>query len=398
MNGPSGILTEVDDGYPQQVQRGKEEVGPVLELVEHDGVDQHRPADADGPAGDAEAVALGAHVRGPDLGRDQEGDRAPRRRVADVEEEQHRHGGRREGGRLVRVVPRALVHARGDEVDGEQAEGAEHEALAPAEAVDDLRADDGADDSNRAQAAGQPVLGQRVVSGRGEEDGGVGRHGRDAGPGGHDLQDEAEPGPAAELVARLPAPAGQDLGELHGGALLALLGDGGDLCEFLLDLGAVTAAYVFEDLSRVVHTPDRGQVPGAVWEELDAGEEEEGGEALEGQQEAPPHVRVAAVDEGEAEGQPVGHGDAEVVGDEDVAEVAASVAGRRGLGDEDGRDAGQRTRADTRDYANDENEVAGLCGGLEGTADEGEESSDEETTCWPGLASRLPATGSCRCQ
>lgn len=70
-------VEEIDNRDPQQVQPGEQEIRPILQLFEHDRVDQHGPPDADRPAGDTEAVALRAQVGGEDLGRDEEGDGTP---------------------------------------------------------------------------------------------------------------------------------------------------------------------------------------------------------------------------------------------------------------------------------------------------------------------------------
>jgi hypothetical protein len=49
----------------------------------------------------------------------------------------------------------------------------------------------------------------------------------------------------------------------------------------LFDLGTVVAADVLKHLARVVQAAGGCEVAGTVWEELDAGEEDEGWEVLE---------------------------------------------------------------------------------------------------------------------
>lgn len=79
---------------------------------------------------------------------------------------------------------------------------------------------------------------------------------------------------------------------------------------------------------------------------------------MECQQEPPPDCGVAVVDEGKTEVQPVCDGDTEVVGDEDVAQEATSVTGRRRFGDEDGCDTCQSAGTDAGDDSCDDDEVA----------------------------------------
>lgn len=272
-----------------------------------------------------------------------------------------------------------FVEGAGDEVHGEETEGAAHEADPAAELVDDGGGDDGADDADGVEAAGEAVLRQCRVPGCFEEDGRVGRHGRDARPGGHDLQPDAQPGATAEVLVdgRVRA-AGEDLGEVEGRAGFHVLGQGEDLEVLGFDVFAFAAADVDEDLAGFFVAADGGEVPRGVREHLDTGEEQQGGDALEAEEEAPADDGVAVADEGEAEGEPVGDGDAEVVRDEDVAEEAAAVVGGGHFGDEDGGDAGEGAGAEAGDDAGDEDEVGGLGRGLEGAADEGEEGADEE--------------------
>lgn len=133
----------------------------------------------------------------------------------------------------------------------------------------------------------------------------------------------------------------EDAAEIERRAFAAFLGHGADFRILFLDILVPAAADVLEDFAGLVEFVGRGEVAGGVWEHFDASEEEEGGEALEGEEEAPADGGVAVIEESEAEGDPVGDGDAKVVGDEDVAEEATSVFRRCYLGDEDGSDSGQ---------------------------------------------------------
>lgn len=97
-----------------------------------------------------------------------------------------------------------------------------------------------------------------------------------------------------------------------------------DLYDFLvlaLDVGIPgrPGADVFQHFERLFVSPDGSEEPGRVGQEADEDGEDDGGHALECEQESPAdrgpafeRVRAAG-DEGEAKGDPVGDGDAEVV-------------------------------------------------------------------------------------
>jgi hypothetical protein len=58
--------------------------------------------------------------------------------------------------------------------------------------------------------------------------------------------------------------------------------------------------------------PNRGVVPRTVGQHFDEEDEQNRWDALECEEKAPADVGVAVVDEGEAEGEPIGYGDSEV--------------------------------------------------------------------------------------
>jgi hypothetical protein len=207
-------IEEVDDRNPQQVQACKEEIGAVLQLLKHNRVNQHGPAYADSPARNAEPVTLRTYIARPNLGKDQKGHGTPRRGVRQVEQEQYSNVGGRKLARPRRVMARGFVHGRGDKVDDKKTKRAAYQALPTAEAVDDLGRDDGAEDARGRETAGQAVLGERRVARGREENGRVGGYGRDAGPRGHNLQPDVEPGAAAEVLAGGARKAAEDLGKL----------------------------------------------------------------------------------------------------------------------------------------------------------------------------------------
>lgn len=96
----------------------------------------------------------------------------------------------------------------------------------------------------------------------------------------------------------------------------------GQLC---LNLRARSAANVLEHIAGLFLAIDRGEVAGTIGEELDPDKKKDGGNALEGENEAPPYGGQPVVDELQAEGEPVGDGNAQVVGDENVSEEGPTV-------------------------------------------------------------------------
>lgn len=148
-------------------------------MIKHDRVDQHGPSDSDRPAGDSETVSLGAKVTGKDLGGYQEGDGAPgcclcqdlfRKKVRsrqtgdidthidEIEQEEHGHRRGRDRGGFRRIVTRGLVETTGNGVEDTEAECTEHHASTTTPAIDDLCGNDGTDDPDRVEAAGEAVL------------------------------------------------------------------------------------------------------------------------------------------------------------------------------------------------------------------------------------------------
>lgn len=389
-----GRRTKVDNGDPEDVETGKKVVRAAAQVGKHDRVDKHGPSDTDGPAGDTETIASGAHLRRPDLGGDQEGNGAPGCRVEEVEQEQHGNGARRETSQVgVRLVARGLIERGGDDVDGEEGEGAAHETEATAELVDNLGGDDGADDANGVDSAGKTVLSQLGETGGAQQDGRVGGDGGDTSPRGHDLKPQAQPCATAEVGAGLATPAEEDLDESEGSGRHRLLCDGADFEEFGLDLRVVITSSLLNDLAGLVVAADGGEETRGVGEKLDADEEEQGGNALEAKQEAPAERRVAVVDEGEAKIEPVGDGDTKVVCNEDVAKVASAVACSRGLCDKNGSDAGQGASAKTGDDTGDEDKCGRLGGALQGTTDEGEPCGNPDTIDATDSVSEVTAAG-----
>lgn len=85
-------VEEKDDGHPNEIEASEEEVGSRLEVLEHDGVDEHCPSDTDGPAGNSKTVALCSHGGREDLGRDEECNCSPCGGVDQVEEEEQSDG------------------------------------------------------------------------------------------------------------------------------------------------------------------------------------------------------------------------------------------------------------------------------------------------------------------
>lgn len=70
------------------------------------------------------------------------------------------------------------------------------------------------------------------------------------------------------------------------------------LGEFGIDSRRSAAADVLENLASFVVTANRGEVARRVGQELDTYDENDGGDALEGEEEAPTDGRETVVDEG----------------------------------------------------------------------------------------------------
>ena len=132
-----------------------------------------------------------------------------------------------------------------------------------------------------------------------------------------------------------------DLDEFDRRAGLGIVCHGDNLLEFLLDRLIVAAANVFENLAGVFCPANGSEVTGRVGQHLDAGKEEDGRHALEGEQEAPADGRVSSIDKAQAKVEPVGDRDAEVVGDKDVAEECTAVVCRRDFRNEYRSDASE---------------------------------------------------------
>lgn len=67
-----GSLTQIDNGHPDKIQAGKQEVGAVFQDVEHDGIHQSCHADSNGPSSDPEPITLCTQIRRPNLCWDRE--------------------------------------------------------------------------------------------------------------------------------------------------------------------------------------------------------------------------------------------------------------------------------------------------------------------------------------
>ena len=196
----------------------------------------------------------------------------------------------------------AFIKGRGNQVDGEKSSGSSHQANPATKFVDDVGADDRADNADRVQAAGETVLLQGAVPGLLEQYWRVSGHSSDAGPRSHNLQPETEPSTSSKVGTFAFATTDQDLGELDWGARRAVCCNGADLKILILDGFCVGPTDVDEDISGSLEVANGSVVARRVWEHLDAGQQQQGRNALEPQQEAPPDDGVTVVDEGKSEG------------------------------------------------------------------------------------------------
>lgn len=190
-----------------------------------------------------------------------------------------------------------------DQVDCCQCCSASHQADASSQTVHDLGADDRPNDSDRVESARQTVLRQFTVPGAAKKDGRIRGDGGDAGPGRHDLEEQAQPCATAQVRSGPPAPSNQDLDELNGGTGLAVHGNRNDLQILPVDLfrGPLVAPDALQQIPRFVIASDRRQVPRAVGKHLDEEGQQQGWNALKRKQESPSDVGIAIVDEGQAE-------------------------------------------------------------------------------------------------
>lgn len=186
-----------------------------------------------------------------------------------------------------------------DQVNCCQRPSASHQTDASSQAVDNLGTDDRSNNSDRVESARQTVLRQFTVPGAAEKNGRVSGYSGDAGPGRHDLEEQAQPCATAQVCAGPPVASEQDLDELNGRAGLAVHGGSHDLEILPVDLfrGPLVSAHALQQIAHFFIASHRRQVPRAVGKHLDEDGQHQGGDALKREQESPPDVGIAVVDE-----------------------------------------------------------------------------------------------------
>jgi len=92
---------------------------------------------------------------------------------------------------------RAFVDARSDEIDHEQTKSTAYETTTTTKTINDMGTNDGTNYADGIETSSEAVLFDGAITGLGEKDGGVCRHGGDSRPGGHDLEPDTKPCPAA---------------------------------------------------------------------------------------------------------------------------------------------------------------------------------------------------------
>lgn len=239
--------------------------------------------------------------------------------------------------------------------------------------------DDCANDANGVQTTSQPVLGKGGVAGSAQKGGRVCGDSGDTSPRSHNLEEQAEPGAAAQVSAGLAAPTDEDLSKLNGGARLALFGHGDNLEEFVLNFRGIATADMGKDFTGIVIATNGCKVTRGVGQRLYTKQQEDGRNALESEKKSPADVGVAIIDKRKAEREPVGDGDAQVVGDEDVSKKTTTMGSRGSLRNKHRSDTGKSASSKTGDNTSNEDEVRGLRSSLKSTADQSEDRTDPKT-------------------
>jgi hypothetical protein len=111
------------------------------------------------------------------------------------------------------------------------------------------------------------------------------------------------------MGTRLAASTNQNLDKLNRRAGFAIFGHGNDLEKLYLNFRSIATADVSNNLTRVVKSTNRRKVTGGIGKCLDSCKQENCRNALKCKEETPADVRIAIVDEGEAERKPVRYRD-----------------------------------------------------------------------------------------
>jgi len=303
--------------------------------VKHDGHEKRAAAEANGPAGDAKGVALGAQPGREDLGRVDEGDHEPGGAEDEHVDKDHGGGGGAVLLAAVRVVDGGAVERADAEEDEAERHGAPVERASPADGVEREGGDGRAEDADHHQQRRQPV-GLAVVEARGAEDGArVDDHGGNARAVLHEhLQPEGELHAAADVD--VAGPHAEEHLEVARALRLPLhVHHGDDLLVLALHVrvvGVVVAADLGDDLEGLLVAAALDQPPRRLGHQQGPDEQEHERDDLRGEAEAPAEGAAAGLREGGAEADPRRHGDAREVCQEGQRNHLAAVRGGRQLG------------------------------------------------------------------